>query len=567
MAGTWHGLTNQPTFQPSTMLLLTDGRVMVQEEATAHWHALTPDSSGSYLNGTWSTLADMAFWRRYYASGILRDGRVVVIGGEQNGDGVEDTPKGQIYNPVTDSWTAMALPPWSQVGDASSCILPDGRLMIAALLDGECIIYDPTTNSWSSAATKSSRANEETWVLQPDGTILTAQTFSPYKSEKYIIASNTWQSEGSIPVSLVDHEMSEIGPGMLLYNGKTIFFGADDVKGNGKTAIYTPPATPTGVGTWTAGPDIPKVGSTTMVCNDCPAALLPNGNVLVTTAPWMNNDWGQPIYFFEYDPVANTMNPAPNPPNSGQKLFWSRMLLLPTGEVLFSPKTGMQLYQPTGVPHDAWRPTIASVTPHLNILGVGHWTVAGTQLNGLSQANIYGDDCTNATNYPIVRLRNLSTGHIYFGRTYGFSTLGVATGASVQSVNFTLSGAPAGDYELVVIANGIASHGVPFSYQPIRKPELIDHGAYKQEFEFLGKIIYEGDPFKNWQEVVDPFEIVELKTQVRSLTNSVRRLETLIEQKALPEVGKRVAIEALEHDEKSGGNGKKAKRTKAKTAK
>jgi hypothetical protein len=37
MAGTWAPLANQPTFNTSTMILLTDGRVMVQEEGTAHW--------------------------------------------------------------------------------------------------------------------------------------------------------------------------------------------------------------------------------------------------------------------------------------------------------------------------------------------------------------------------------------------------------------------------------------------------------------------------------------------------------------------------------------------------
>jgi len=86
MAGTWQALVNQPGFNTSTMILLTDGRVMVQEEAEKHWHALTPDSNGSYVQGTWSTLKDMSFWRRYYASGVLKDGRVIVIGGEQSGD-------------------------------------------------------------------------------------------------------------------------------------------------------------------------------------------------------------------------------------------------------------------------------------------------------------------------------------------------------------------------------------------------------------------------------------------------------------------------------------------------
>src|SRR5205807_3502479 len=98
MTGTWQGLVNQPTFQTSTMILLTDGRVMVQEEATPHWHALTPDDHGDYTKGTWSSLADMSFWRRYYASGVLRDGRVIVIGGEQSGAG-SDTNRGEIYDP------------------------------------------------------------------------------------------------------------------------------------------------------------------------------------------------------------------------------------------------------------------------------------------------------------------------------------------------------------------------------------------------------------------------------------------------------------------------------------
>jgi hypothetical protein len=347
---------------------------------------------------------------------------------------------------------------------------------------------------------------------------------------------------------------------MLLYNGKTIFFGAANVSGHGKTAVYTPPAMPTGVGTWVAGPDIPKVGSTTMVCNDCPAALLPNGNVLIASAPFMNDDWGSPIYFFEYDPVANAINTAPTPPNNSQQLFWSRMLLLPTGEVLFSAKQeDIRVYEPSGGPQEAWRPTISAVTPHLNIFGVGHWDLTGTQLNGLSQANIYGDDCTNATNYPLVRLRNLSTGHISYGRTYGFSTMGLATGSSVQSCSFTVGGIPAGNYELTVVANGIASHGVPFSYEPIRKLEILETG-FKREFEYLGKIVFEGDPWKQWEEVIDP-EIVELRTQVKTLTNSVRRLETLIERKQLPDVGKRVAMEALEE------NGKKEKRTRTKTTK
>src|SRR3954465_2374107 len=109
MAGTWTGLTTPPGFNTSTGVLLTDGRVMVQVAGSAHWHALTPDSSGSYVNGTWSSLADMSFWRRYYASGVLKDGRVFLCGGEQSGD-VGNTKKGEIYDPVSDKWTPIPEP-------------------------------------------------------------------------------------------------------------------------------------------------------------------------------------------------------------------------------------------------------------------------------------------------------------------------------------------------------------------------------------------------------------------------------------------------------------------------
>ena len=46
----WKPLDNQPLFSADTMLLLTDGTVMVHELNTPNWHRLTADSTGSYIN-------------------------------------------------------------------------------------------------------------------------------------------------------------------------------------------------------------------------------------------------------------------------------------------------------------------------------------------------------------------------------------------------------------------------------------------------------------------------------------------------------------------------------------
>jgi len=546
------------------MILLTDGRVMVQEEGTAHWHALSPDSNGSYINGTWSSLADMAFWRRYYASGVLMDGRVLVCGGEQSGD-VEDTNKGEIYDPVTDTWQPIATPPWTEVGDAASCVLPDGRVMIGALLSGACIIYDPTADSWSTTGSQPGRTNEETWVLLPDETILTVQCFSPYGGQKYVISSATWKNEGTPPVTLVDVGMSEIGPAMLMYNGKVICFGAANSSNHGKTAIYSLPATPTGTGTWTAGPDIPLVGGQAMVCNDCPATLLPNGKVLFTAAKYVNGTWGSPVEFFEYDPATNSITQAATPSNnntfpygpSNAGIYWSRMLLLPTGEVLYSASSNnVQAYQPSGGPQAAWRPTVSSVATAGTVLN-RFYQLQGTQLNGLSQANTYGDDCYPATNYPLVQLTDPVTHLVYYCRTYNFSSMGVATGGATQSVQFSTAGVPIGTYELRVIANGIPSLASSFTVQPRVKPYFVDHGV-KLEFEWYGKLVAEGDPF-NWiDHIIDP-EINALRQQLKYLQNSVVRLNSIIQTAHLPVVGKDVAKKAKKVEEKTNRNKKHKK--------
>jgi hypothetical protein len=523
MAGTWQGLIHQPNFNTSTAILLSDARVMVQEEGTQHWHALTPDSLGSYVNGTWSPLADMSIWRRYYASWMLKDGRIVLIGGEQSGAG-GDTNKGEIYDPVSDSWSPIPSPPgWAQVGDAACCILPDGRLMIGALTSPQCAVYDPVSNSWSPAASKAVRPNEETWVLLADETILTCQCFPPYRSERYSISSNSWKDEGPLPVSIVDPVMSEIGPAMLLYNGRVIYFGAANVAGFGKTVIYTPPAIYTGTGTWVQGPDIPKIGGNTMVCNDCPASLLPNGKVLVTCAPFLVDNWGSPIEFLEYDPFTNTLQQVPTPLNNGSQLYWSRLMLLPTGQVLFSPSSGnVQCYSPDGGPQDAWCPVISAVTRQGYSSSTFYYLLEGTQLNGLSQANMYGDDCNPSTNYPLVRLRNIGTGQVLFARTYDFSTRAVATGSSPQSVRFSAAHIAYGHYELRVIANGVSSQGVTFGHHdPLRDCHCEACCRQKCECRCQQAV---------WEEQAMPHpDITALRGEVHRLSRSIERFASHIE--------------------------------------
>src|SRR5258706_3536336 len=227
LPGHWVKLANNPGFDASTMLLLTDGTVMCQEQGGLRWKKLTPDAQGGYIHGTWSDLAPMHHTRRYYASAVLQDGRVFVSGGEYS-DAGGWTNKTEIYDPVSDTWTEIAPPTgWAGVGDAPCAVLPDGRVLLGSYNTTKTAIYDPTTNSWTAGPNKGSSSSEESWVLLPDDTVITVRCDASRKADKYVGASSSWVNGGKLPLSVIQGASSEIGAGVLLNDGRAVFAGAN----------------------------------------------------------------------------------------------------------------------------------------------------------------------------------------------------------------------------------------------------------------------------------------------------------------------------------------------------
>ena len=218
-------------------------------------------------------------------------------------------------------------------------------------------------------------------------------------------------------------------------------------------------------GTWANGPVFPKKGGQQLIAKDAAGCLLPGGRVLLAVSPAggcpvADQGYCPPTYFFEFDPHTNKLHEVTRPANSGQAVFNGRMLLLPTGQVLWSDGSDVvSLYTPSGTPHPSWRPVITGA-PNNVTAGSTH-TLNGQQLNGLSQACMYGDDAQMASNYPIVRAAPWKQRESRFLRalTGIFSTMGVSvTGTVVHSTRFTVpAGTLKGHYLLTVIANGIAS--------------------------------------------------------------------------------------------------------------
>ncbi len=435
---------------------MTDGTVIFQGGGFSDWYKLTPDITGSYSKGTWSQIASLpaGYLPLYFASAVLADGRLVIVGGEYNNTNFLLTNLGAIYDPVADTWSTLSAPAgWDYIGDSPGVVPPDGEFLVGRKLDTQMAELDPSTLQWSAVAAsgKSDLNAEEGWTLLPDGSILTVDVFNAPNSERYIPAMNEWISAGSTPADLHSPgegkcitypggcylPPGEIGPAILRTDGTVFATGSKSAAGAGHTAIYTPPAVLSDAGTWTAGPDFPNGDD----AGDSFAVLLTSGNVLVE---------GNSGKLYEFDGSGLTAEAT--------VAAGSSLLVLPTGEVIVGGNK-VQIYTSTGTAAATWAPAIR-IFP-ANLTRGSSYGISGTQFNGLSQAAGFGDENQTATNYPLVRITNQATGHVFYARTHDHSTMGVATGSTLVSTSFDVPASmETGASSLVVVANGIASASV-----------------------------------------------------------------------------------------------------------
>jgi hypothetical protein len=470
--GIWTQVATNPPFTGGHLLLLTDGTVISSDE-DHNWSQLKPDLNGSYIFGTWTNTAAMNGNHTDFASQVLTNGMVMVAGGEY---GAGADTNSEVYNPLSNTWTRIIVPagllmPGTQVDshgqvsnngfrDPNSMLRPDGTMMVAPVYpatNNQTLIYNPATTNWTAGPATLVGQDEASWVKLPDDSILTIDS-GKTTTERYIPAQNAWVADASVPVQLYDPFGTELGPALLLPNGKAIFFGSTS-----NTAIYTPSGS-SAPGSWTVGTNFPNGQG----MPDAPAAMMANGKILcaVSPTPTAANHFPSPTSFYEYDYVSNSFTQVSAPGggatfigSAGGSAYPLTMLDLPDGSVLLAYRgASLYVYTPTNfTPLSAGQPTIYSVTQNSD----GSLHLFGTLFNGLCAGSAYGDDEQMDSNYPLVRFTDASN-NIRYGRTYGWSRTSVMTGSAIVSTECTVpAGATLSD-TIQVVANGNASAGVHF---------------------------------------------------------------------------------------------------------
>lgn len=450
----------QPPDYMQLAFLMTDGSILTQGSSnSASWYKYVPDSSGSYSDGTWTQVASLpsGYAPSAFASDVLADGRLAIIGGEYNSPGNYDLQLvnlGAIYDPTKNTWTDFKHPGgWDYIGDSPSSILPNGYFALGQKLTKRLAEWNPATSKWTPYYNnqKSDFNSEEGWTLLPDGTILTEDVKHAPNSEIFTPSTGKWKSAGSTIADLRSkspyHQCltygpkkkdcylppGEIGPAILRPDGTVFATGSGQGpsgSGTGNTAIYT-----IATGKWAAGPEFPNGDN----AGDSYATLLPSGDVLV---------FGVSGELYVFDGKTFT----------GIGYAGGVPILLPTGQVAMFGSS-VTLYTPSGKPKASWAPTIKTYPG--TIKGGTTYKISGTQFNGMGQAMSFGDEYQNSENYPLVRITNTKTGDVFYARTHDHSSMGVQTGSLVVTTEFDV---PAkidpGASTIEVVAAGIASKPV-----------------------------------------------------------------------------------------------------------
>ena len=208
-----------------TATTLVDGTVLV----TGGFPASAPKTSSTELydptTNTWTPGPSLALLRANHTAMRLASGKVIVAGGAA---GLIT----ELYDPTAKTWTTVG-PLAALRGNHEAVLLASGKVLIVG---GETCptsgcttvatadLFDPATNTWSSAGSMATARKEHTATLLASGAVLVAGGYNATgatvsSAEIYEPSTNTWHAAASMNRQHADHVAAKIGPGALVAGG------------------------------------------------------------------------------------------------------------------------------------------------------------------------------------------------------------------------------------------------------------------------------------------------------------------------------------------------------------
>ncbi len=156
-------------------VLLADGRVLVIGGSDAGGPVGTVEVIGT--DGSVSAAAPMQVPRSHFVAARLSDGRVLVAGGVTTGSGI--TNAAELYDPATNTWTAVPGGMLEARADAAAVTLFDGRVLVAGgrgngTVSNTLEAYDPAASGFVLLGTLATARTGAAAEQLDDGRVLIA---------------------------------------------------------------------------------------------------------------------------------------------------------------------------------------------------------------------------------------------------------------------------------------------------------------------------------------------------------------------------------------------------------
>ena len=248
-------------------VMLRDGRVLVIGGAT-----MAGETSECLLydplTDVWSLTGPLPSGRQHHTATLLDDGRVLVAGGANTS--ATPHPDAWLYDPGAGTWSAtgsMTMPRMRH----GAALLQDGRVLVsggattgpADTTTAE--IYDPGTGLWTPTGSMGYARTLFAVTRLPDGRVLAAGDLGTLLTEVYDPGTGLWTPTGNLA------QARRYPSATLLPSGKVLLAGGYDSVHLTTTEVYDP-----ATGQWTAGPPLQSARRRHA------ATMLPDGRVLVS---------------------------------------------------------------------------------------------------------------------------------------------------------------------------------------------------------------------------------------------------------------------------------------------
>ena len=201
--------------------------------------------------GTWVKVGALVQPRWSHAMVRLKDGRVLIAGGQDPDENPAEDPTGldsaEVFDPASGTFSAVASSQ-SPFVTPNGALLSDGRVLVVSCgwPETKAEIYDPKQDSWS-AASAPKKCSDDDYLVSIDGGALTTGGGFAFELERFNAKDGTWSKTSPAPRQYNDH-LAVLTDGRVLATGTLL--ASDDVP---DAAVYDP-----GTDTWEPTPKIPR---------------------------------------------------------------------------------------------------------------------------------------------------------------------------------------------------------------------------------------------------------------------------------------------------------------------